>query len=182
MKTIPLLLVALLTLWYSAVGAEITWIMVWSTGAMLFSFAAVFLPWPHRRPLTSPSTAPRLKRGWLPGWLPGLLVICLCFLLHWSILTTQWPLHMTFELSRPALEKMAESLREGVKIEGPQRAGFFIIRKADIEQYPGTVCLWTDLEPNGRMGFLDVPPYGAALPWAWSEVRLNDRWRFLKED
>jgi hypothetical protein len=168
MKSIPFVLTVLLSLWFSAIGTEPFMLAVASTGAMLLSWlVSLFLPWSRREAVT----LQRVHSGKrIVGW---------SVLLYVSILVTQWPLRLTFALSRPALEQMAQSLRSGNKLQGPQRAGFFLIREASFKFYPDTVCLWIALEPNGNRGFIQGP---SNVMQSASHIWLDKRWRLVEED
>jgi len=62
-----------------------------------------------------------------------------------------------------------------------QRVGPFTIRRGEIER--GLICLWTDLNPAGRSGYIrGLEDSGANPINAWSLSSAGSDWRFLVED
>lgn len=170
MKAVPIAVVALLAVLYSATGTEPISVALCSAAGMIVAcFVAWLLPW----------SLPRVNRPLdrRVGW----FVIGLCLLMQVSVATSAWPLRLAFKLSRPDLERTANGLRTGKPFGGPHMVGCFMIRSVDIDDRPGVVSLWIDLDPTGRTGLLngrpeDMPQY------PWSKFTLGDRWYLLSED
>ena len=97
-----------------------------------------------------------------------------------SVMTSNWPLHAAYALSRPEFDRVAEEMRNGQSLEVPRLVGFFRIQKAELDRN-GVVCLWTDVASSGSSGFVQ---HGASdLPFnLWSHTRLDDSWQFIAED
>jgi hypothetical protein len=97
-----------------------------------------------------------------------------------TVSATAWPLRLTHALSRPALDRLAVAVQAGQRPSGDVRAGFFVIKQAEISR-KGVVCLWTDLNPVGRTGFVRCP--ADALPGnLWSSIQLDEQWHLVSED
>jgi len=99
-----------------------------------------------------------------------------------SVALTHWPLRLTFAVSRPALERLADRLEAGETVSSPQWAGLFYVRKAEIN-HGGMPCLWLNLEPNGYTGFAR-PSDGIAIGKYndWSDYPLWQKWHLISED
>ena len=97
-----------------------------------------------------------------------------------SVMTSNWPLHAAYVLSRPSFDRVAAEIRDGNSPGSPRRVGLFRIQKAEVS-HNGVVCLWTDVDPSGYSGFVQ---HGANdLPFnLWSHTQLDDSWQFIKED
>lgn len=169
MKAIPVLFVVLLTIWFSAVGTEPIALYILSFFALLVSLCvSIFLPWAFRKSAAQP---PRRAVG---------LTICLCILLYVSVAFTHWPLRAALILSSSALEQVANRVRNGDKFKGPQRAGIFTIRKAEVNQYSGAVCLWFDTDSSGNnTGLVRGSPDGQN---PWSIIGLGERGHLISQD
>ena len=105
------------------------------------------------------------------------LVLCLGGIA--SIARWHWPLRLAFLASESSLEEMATATRRG---ESPadQRIGIFRILRAEVGPR-GIVCLWLDLDPEGRTGLVQTSPED--LPFnLWSVISLSDRWQLISED
>ena len=97
-----------------------------------------------------------------------------------SIALTSWPLCAVFSLSRPTFDQIANDVRQGNVPNTPCRVGLFRIRKAEV-CYNDVVCLWTDLNPGGKSGFVQCPPENPPFN-LWSHIQLDASWQFIKED
>jgi hypothetical protein len=99
-----------------------------------------------------------------------------------SVAVTQWPLRAAYALSTSALEDAARRLRAGEQLETPRLVGLVIVRRAELAEYVRPlVCLWTDLAPNGKTGFVQWTGDDEPLS-LWSNRPLTDGWHFVTED
>ena len=97
-----------------------------------------------------------------------------------SAITTSWPLHITYTLSRGAFDSVASRVRSGERIVTPIRAGLFQIRRIEVSNHK-VICLWTAVDPSGNTGFVQCPP--GQVPFnLLSIVQLDDQWQFISED
>src|SRR5205807_2528160 len=97
-----------------------------------------------------------------------------------SVAFSQWPLRVSYALSRPSFDALAKHVRAGDPIYVPRRAGLFAIRKAEIS-YSGVICLWTTVNPGGNTGFVQCGPDHIPLN-LWSSISLDNQWQFISED
>ena len=158
---------ALVCVGHSAQGGE-RWLVVMATIAL--GMTTFFLACVH--------VLARLRghRAWWPAFLSpaaGLLVIA-------SVAVTHWPLRAAYVLSRPALDALGARVSSGERVPEPIRAGLFIVRAAELSR-GRIVCLWTDLNPSGRIGFVRHPPNHVPFN-LWSQIALDDDWQFISED
>jgi len=111
---------------------------------------------------------------------PVVLSVLAMFAILVSVAVTQWPLRITYSLSRSAFNAVAQSIRDGKSVTLPQRIGLFTIREAEISR-TGVVCLWTRPAAGGNTGFVqcsrDYVPFNL-----WSMVKLDNKWQFISED
>jgi len=109
----------------------------------------------------------------------GIAITLACLAIFVSVPITHWPLRLAFKFSRPAFDRIAHSLQSGLSVPQPVRAGLFEIKKAEV--YNRKVCLWINLNPNGKTGFTLCPP--GNLPFnLWSTIHLDADWQFISED
>ncbi len=108
-----------------------------------------------------------------------LFVTCVSIVL--SVLTTNWPLRFRFELSRGAVEAIANRVEQGGQKMGPQRAGLLYLKSAEVNG-AGQACLWTDLAPGGNSGFVRCRPGDRPKLNLWSSIAIDERWYFVAED
>jgi hypothetical protein len=104
-----------------------------------------------------------------------------------TMLFTQWPFRLAFLVSRPALERLADEVGAGAPLTSPRWAGVFVIVGSAVDAKTGNVGLITDPNPSGRTGFerygaLGRPGAGGAFYNFWSEMQLDENWRFAEED
>ena len=97
-----------------------------------------------------------------------------------SVAVTNWPLRAVFSMSRPTFDQIADDVRKGNVPKTPCRVGLYRIRKAEV-YHNNVVCLWTDLNPNGKSGFVLCPPENPPFN-LWSHVPLDASWQFIAED
>jgi hypothetical protein len=106
-----------------------------------------------------------------------------------SVPLTRWPVRLSFAISQPALDAVADQVERGETLRYPVRAGLFVIRKAEMNDLgsagllPAQPCLW-------------VEDYGASLGRAalargpredghysqFSVSRLSGNWSQVDED
>jgi hypothetical protein len=128
-----------------------------------------------------------LTLAWL-GWAavtkkplrPALTAASLALFVVASVIFTDWPLRLSYVLSRPALQRLAQSVQEGQQPNGPVRIGLFVIRQAEVSRQ-GTICLWTEVDPSGNTGFVQCDAKNLPLN-LWSSIPLDEQWSFVAED
>jgi hypothetical protein len=164
---IAVALLALIAVWLSATGIEQFSMYIVSAGLafIVFLLGSVWFGWCRfiGRPVY-----------------PAVLSSVAIFTILVSVASTQWPLRITYSLSRSAFNAAAQSVRKGEDLILPRRVGLFTIRKAEVS-YSGVVCLWTQPAAGGNTGFVqcgrDHVPFNL-----WSMVKLDDGWQFISED
>lgn len=97
-----------------------------------------------------------------------------------SVPTTNWPVHMTFRLSRTEFARLADALESGEELSFPRHVGIFRVEAG--ERRTDRTCLWLDPHPGGPRGFVKAPP--GEPPWfnIWSSIALDDNWHLVAED
>jgi hypothetical protein len=104
------------------------------------------------------------------------------------MMVTPWPLRLAFEISRPAMDRLADRVAAGHGYGGPQWAGLFYIAASDVDAETGNVGLIIDPDPSGRSGFARAAPGVAweryARPFRGQNFsdRLGGRWSYENED
>jgi hypothetical protein len=88
-----------------------------------------------------------------------------------SVVTTAWPLRLSFALTRPAFQRLAESVRAGQQTDAPVRIGLFVIKQTEVSRQ-GAVCLWTELDPGGNTGFVQCGANSVPLN-LWSRIQSD---------
>jgi hypothetical protein len=111
---------------------------------------------------------------------PAIIGAIVSFGIVLSVACTQWPLRVSFALSRKSLDGLATRVGAGEQVATPARAGFFTVREAEVSRR-GVVCLWTNEFSTGRVGFVRRQPDGVPGN-AWSNIWLNETWQFIEED
>jgi hypothetical protein len=117
-----------------------------------------------------------------------------CALVLLTIAWVDWPLHLSYYLARPGLERLAQELRAGKTIPTPVRVGLVVIRGTELRRrvfnYHGDpaatdakdiACLWTHPDGAGSAGFVQTHPDFLQFN-IWSFHHLDDRWQFITED
>jgi hypothetical protein len=160
--------VAVLALvWLSATAMEKTAIFCfgWVVCSVIVGLTLAWLHWSavKRRSLWPPLTTASLA-------LVGAI----------SVVTTDWPLHLSFALTRPAFQRLAERVRAGQQTDAPVRIGLFVIKQTEVSRQ-GTVCLWTQLDPSGNTGFVQCGANSVPLN-LWSRIQLDEQWNLVAED
>lgn len=117
----------------------------------------------------------------------------LLLLLWWS----NWPVHVSYFLARSELDRVAQRVRAGERLQTPFRVGLIVVRDIEVRQrvvnYSGLdddpdatdrrniVCLWTFPNPGGATGFMQSRPHLVQANVATHHV-LDHRWQFIEED
>jgi hypothetical protein len=159
-------LLAFVAVLYSAAGGEPRSVELLSS---VFLLVALMLGWFH------------IRRGRPNGRSihQALATVALPVMILASVAITHWPLRLSYAWSCAAFDDIARRVRAGERIEA-QRVGPFRILRAEV-YFNGLVCLWTDLDPGGKTGFVQCPPDNPPRN-LWGIVRLDDRWQFISED
>jgi hypothetical protein len=97
-----------------------------------------------------------------------------------SVAVFQWPLRAAYSISRPALDRLAEEVRDGRAPTHPVWAGLFRISETETS-YNGITCLWVGRSRGNRIGFAHCGPQELPLS-PWTHVKLDQRWQYLVED
>ncbi len=117
------------------------------------------------------------RRQW-----PVLLLLGCWIAVVLSAVLTAWPVRINYLVSRTGLDAIAARVQAGQRISVPVSAGMLTIRAAELSP-KGVVCLWTDLNPGGRIGFVQCSAAEANIKFnLWSLVRLTPNWQFIAED
>jgi hypothetical protein len=112
--------------------------------------------------------------------LSGCVLSLVTFAVIVSVAVTQWPLRVTYALSKSSFDALARRVQSGEQIKTPVNAGFFIVQRAELSR-ERIVCLWTEPNPGGNTGFVQCRP--DYVPFnLWSMVRLDNYWQFIAED
>ena len=56
-----------------------------------------------------------------------------------------------------------------------------MIKRAELSRN-GIVCLWTDPQPGGNAGLVQCDSDRAESFNLFEQMRLDDRWQFIRED
>lgn len=169
----PTLALALATILASALALEriVVWLIV---GGAIYAWALAALLRIQFR-TTRPKVGPwqlSLRRMLL-----NVSVLC-CVL---SVLTTDWPLRARFDLSRGAIDAMADRVQQGRDVPLPAYAGLFRIRAAEANR-AGQPCLWTRLQPGGNTGLVRCRANTKPELNLASSLDLGSGWYFVAED
>ncbi len=106
-------------------------------------------------------------------------VSVLCCVL--SVLTTDWPLRARFELSRTAVDTLADRVQQGEDVALPAYAGLFWVRSAEANR-AGQPCLWTRLQPGGNTGLVRCRANTKPELNLASSLGLGSGWYLVAED
>ncbi|MES2572602.1 MAG: hypothetical protein V4710_21440 [Verrucomicrobiota bacterium] len=166
MKLIPGLLALLLIAYFSFRGLETFNLLPIAGGVWAVAFLATLFLLPQT------ASKQEMVRSWLV--FGGLWLVAA------TILFTSWPLRIGPTVYRARFEGLAHQISSGNPVTMPQWIGPYKIERGETER--GFVCLWLELNPAGRSGYI----YGAAdkslnfnvssLIWA------GGNWHFLVED
>jgi hypothetical protein len=97
-----------------------------------------------------------------------------------SVIVYQWPLHVAYRLSQPAIERVADNIRAGRPFRGPARVGVFLIEQAEVSP-KGVTCLWLNNALHSRTGLVQCSPVKPPFN-LWSMTSLDERWQCITED
>ncbi len=95
---------------------------------------------------------------------------------------THLPVQTAFFLSRPALDRLADRVAAGGRIDRPEWAGLFLVRKiARHNAGPGTVSLIVENDSTGKTRLIraaapGVEPVIPASPTCFYRFAADDRW------
>lgn len=159
--------IAALTVTFFAIRGSDTFSLLFVAG-VVWAVAAVFMGAAfHLRPQTMLS-----NRIWVGIGLASLLTA--------SVVFTRWPIRLGPVLYHSEFRALADSVAAGHSFTSPRQIGPFTFQQGQVER--GFVCLWTDLDPKGRSGFIrGVATSG--IPFnAWSVAATGSEWHFLIED
>lgn len=106
--------------------------------------------------------------------------IGLAFLFSASVVLTRWPLRLGPVVYRSQFQALADSVAAGHTFNTPRRIGPFMFQRGQVER--GYVCLWTDLDPAGRAGYVRGSAEGGIPFNIWSVISTGPGWHFLVED
>lgn len=122
-------------------------------------------------------TVSLLKVPWLRTWKSFAASIALSV----SVLTICLPVRIAAAVSSPALNRLADRIEAGEKIDTPVWAGVFYVRK--VQNWNGMPCLWTFPGGSGSDG-LARPFDGVAEDKfsEWSIYPLHGNWFVIAED
>jgi hypothetical protein len=105
-----------------------------------------------------------------------------------TMILTLWPLRLAFEISRPAMDRLADLVAARHGYGGPQWAGMFYVAATDVDTDTGNVALIIDTNASGRSGFVRVGP-GIAIDRNTPHLlglifndHLGGRWSYQNED
>jgi hypothetical protein len=107
-----------------------------------------------------------------------------------TMLFTQWPFHLAFLASKPALDRLADRVAAGHAPRRPVRAGLFMVVNSVVDPTTGNVGLVIDPDPSGRSGFVRVSPTPSTSPGRVTgpfynlngDLQLGESWRYQNED
>ena len=170
MPVLPFVLAALFVIWISIIGGERFSVVFWAFIMPSLAFVALCFLWKQIGMDKCKSARAR--------WMNGLIGLA-CLAVFVSVPLTHWPLRLAYKLSRPSFDAVAQSLQSGTTFQKPMRVGLFEIKKAEVYDLNGKICLWTDLNPSGKTGFTKCPPNDVPFN-LWSMIELDDRVMFQK--
>ncbi len=105
-----------------------------------------------------------------------------------SMLFTQWPFRLAFQVSRPSLERLADRVGNGDDLIAPEWAGMIYVVGSTVDSSTGNVGLIVDPDRSGRSGLVrvgsGVPPEQNVGPFHNLDLneRLGGRWSYQSED
>ncbi|MCX6345146.1 MAG: hypothetical protein NT018_08725, partial [Armatimonadetes bacterium] len=93
-----------------------------------------------------------------------------------------WPMRLSFALTEGAINTIADRLEKRQSVASPFQLGLLRIKRAEISS-KGVVCLWTDMNPGGRSGFVKTSATKVDSQFnLWSKFTLDKDWQFISED
>lgn len=110
-----------------------------------------------------------------------LVIQTICWLVVLAVLTTDWPLRVSFAVSRPELERLAVAINRGEPPKSPIRAGLFLVRDTGFN-HKGWTCLWLDSNKNGRTGFAQGANIDTDTPYLSVGIPLGEGWALVVEE
>ncbi len=172
------------------------WLLItWTVAIFLLGFLAKLMPLVLLFVFTAPVALLALiaavvawvrwkagPRGWLA--LGGLLF---CPLLVASMLLTHWPMKLSFALSKPALNRLADAVAAHRAPALPKRAGAYVIHAVETRPMAEgtnglTVCLWMLPLERQHVGFVRSPAGVTPEFNPWTHSRMDVHWHYFGED
>lgn len=174
MRLVPFIIAALLVSGMSFFGSHPAYIFIFaaislSTAAIILALSYAELPYSWQRyNATEPRRTSRATK-----WIIGASIV---FTL--SVLTTHWPLRLSYALSKASLNRIAAQVTSGTKVSAPQSAAVFSVSQAHSDL--GLVCLWIDEDMGEPIGFVQGPPSQVEQRFANYEIiALGDDWSLV---
>ncbi len=101
-----------------------------------------------------------------------------------SMLFTSWPMKLSFAVSTPALDRLAEQVAAGQTPSLPTRAGAYLIRAVETRPVSGglAICLWTARPERQHVGFVQSPAGVTPHVNPWTHRQLSPRWHHFAAD
>jgi hypothetical protein len=121
--------------------------------------------------------------GWVRATIVGLSMAIIL-----SVPLTLWPLRVTFLLSRPALDRLADRVERREKIAFPVRAGVLTIQQASMDELGGyggprsSPRLWLQDSPFDDSGSLVRGPYQNGRNADYILSGISDNWFHVCQD
>ncbi len=172
------------------------WFLIaWTLAIFLTGFLAKLMPMVLLLAFTAPITLVALvtaivawtcwkarPRRWLA--LGGLLF---CPLLVATMLLSHWPMKLSFALSKPALNRLADAVAAHRAPALPKRAGAYVIHAVETRPLPEganglTVCLWMLPVERQHVGFVRSPAGVTPEFNPWTHRRMDAYWHYFGED
>ncbi len=113
--------------------------------------------------------------------------IFFCPLLVATMVLTSWPMKLSFALSKPALDRLADAVAAHRVPTLPRRAGAYVIHAVEarpvVEVTNGlTVCLWMLPVERQHVGFVRSPVGVTPEFNPWTHSRMDAHWHYFGED
>ena len=112
------------------------------------------------------------------------LVLIACPLLVMSMMSMNWPMHLSFAMSQSSLNALADQIAAGQSVSLPASAGAFTICDVEVRADGAgpIVCLWTRRHDSGHVGFVRSPAGVTPDVNPWTHTQMNLRWHHFAED
>jgi hypothetical protein len=172
------------------------WFLItWTVATFLMGFLAKLMPLVLLFGFTAPVAFLALVAavvGWARWkvrprrWL-ALVGLLICPLLVTTMLFTHWPMKLSFALSKPALDRMADAVAAHRAPALPKRAGAYVIHAVETRPVAEganglTVCLWMLPLERQHVGFVRSPAGVTPKFNPWTHSRMDVNWHYFGED
>lgn len=172
------------------------WLLIaWTVALFLLGFLAKLMPLFLLAVFTTPIALVTLVAG-IVAWtrwkdtphrwltLGGLLC---CPVLAATIVFTNWPMKLSFALSKPALDRFADAVAEHRSPTLPKRVGAYVIHAVETRPVTQgtnglTVCLWMLPRERQHVGFVRSPAGVTPEFNPWTHSRMDVHWHYFGED